>query len=112
VASLSDVVEPTHTEVLPEVASSGLTVTTAVILHPPVAVKVIIVVPPAIPVTIPVVAPTVPAAVLLLLQVPDPVRSDKVVDDPAQTVVVPRIDEGNAFTVTTEAVVLQPVPNV
>ena len=64
----------------------------------------------AIPVTTPV-ADTVPAAGLLLLQVPPPVRSVNAVVKPAHTDNVPVIPTGTGFTVTT-AVVIQPVPIV
>jgi len=53
------------------------------------------------PVTMPVVEPTVAIAVLLMLQVPPPVRSLKLVVYPEQTVLVPVIATGKGSTVTT-----------
>ena len=52
------------------------------------------------PVTTPEINPTVATAVLLLLQVPPPVPSNKAVVDPEQTVLVPVILAGKALTVT------------
>ena len=52
--------------------------------------------------------PTVANAKLLLLQVPPPVASDNVSEDPTQTLPEPVTADGKAFTVTTE-VALQPV---
>ena len=59
------------------------------------------------PVTI-LVDPIVAIAVLLLLHVPPTVASARVVVKPGQTVVVPVIAAGNAFTVIV-AVALHPV---
>ena len=59
------------------------------------------VVPAAMPVTSPVLRPIVAASVLLLVQSPPAVASDKVVVSPAHTVSVPVITAGNGFTVTT-----------
>ena len=58
----------------------------------------------AVPVATPLTTPdefTVATAVLLLAQVPPATASDKVVVDPAQTVVVPVIVLTEGFTVTT-----------
>ena len=52
------------------------------------------------PVTMPVLEPTVATAVLLLVQVPPPVRSLKLVVDPEQTILVPDIATGKGSTVT------------
>ena len=57
-------------------------------------------VPAAIPVTTPVDTPTV-AFVLPLVHVPPVTGSLRLVVAPMQTVAVPVIGEGNAFTVTT-----------
>ncbi len=64
-------------------------------------------VPPAIPVITPVEEPTVATAVLLLVHVPLPAASVKVIVDPAQTGVLPEIAAGRALTVTV-VVVIQP----
>ena len=53
------------------------------------------------PVTIPDPNPTVATAVLLLLHVPPPGVSNKLVVNPAQTVSVPVMAFGNGSTVTT-----------
>ena len=53
------------------------------------------------PVTRPVVEPIVACPVLLLVQVPPAVASDKVAVEPIQTVVEPVMAAGNGFTVTT-----------
>ena len=65
--------------------------------------------PAVMPATVPDV-PTV-AFALLLLHVPLPVASLNVVDEPAQTLIVPVIAAGNGFTVTA-AVTLQPGPDI
>ena len=64
-------------------------------------------VPAATPVTMPDV-PIVATPVLLLAHVPPLVIEDRVVVDPAHTVVVPVIAAGSAFTVTV-AVLLHPL---
>lgn len=68
--------------------------------------------PATIPVTIPEV-PMVATAVLLLLQVPEGVRSVRVVVRPVQTALEPDIDntDGSALTVIV-VVVTQPVGRV
>ena len=58
-------------------------------------------VPDDTPVTIPVEAPTVATPVLPLVHVPPLVPSLSVVVKPAQTIAVPVMDDGNAYTVTT-----------
>ena len=63
------------------------------------------------PVTMPVVDPTLAIPVALLLQVPPPAASVKVVVNPEQTASVPSIAVGNGFTVAT-AVMMQSVGNV
>ncbi len=73
-------------------------------------VKVIIVDPVDNPEIIPVADPMVATEGLLLDHTEVPVISDKVVPEPAQTVVVPVIGEGNGFTVTTS--VLETVPQL
>ncbi len=67
-------------------------------------------VPDVTPETIPELVPMVATLVLLLVQVPPPVL-ESVVVEPAQTVVVPVIADGNGFTVTA-VVVMQPVESV
>ena len=67
-------------------------------------------VPDVAPETIPELVPIVATLVLLLIHVPPPVL-ERVVVEPAQTVVVPAIAVGNGFTVTT-VVVIQPVDRV
>jgi len=59
----------------------------------------------------PVVEPTLATEILLLSHVPPEVASLSVVVDPTHTAVVPVIDNGNAFTVTT-VVARQPVDSV
>ena len=73
-------------------------------------VYVITVVPKAAPVTTPVVIP-IPALVLLLLQVPAGVPSDRVIDKPIHTDEGPSIVDGNGLTVTV-VVVKHPVGNI
>ena len=62
------------------------------------------------PETIPELVPIVATMVLLLTHVPPPVL-ERVVVEPAQTVAVPVIADGNGLTVTT-VVVMQPVASV
>ena len=107
VASLSAVVKPAHTLVVPVIAAgSGFTVTTLVMIQPVGKVYVTVAVPAVIPViTLPAAVAT---AVLLLLHVPEGVASLSVVVKPAQTAIVPVIDAGNGLTVT-GVVMIQPV---
>jgi len=112
-ASLKIVVEPTQTCVTPVTApGNAFTVITAVDLHP-VAVKVyaIVGVPADTPTRKPDTEVMVASAVLLLLQVPPPVASVSVIEEPTQTAVGPPIAAGKGFTVTI-FVRLQPVDNV
>ena len=67
-------------------------------------------VPDVTPETIPELVPMVATLVLLLSHVPPPVL-ESVVVEPAQTVAVPAIADGNGLTVTT-VVVIQPVDRV
>ncbi len=67
-------------------------------------------VPAATPEAIPELVPMVATLVLLLIHVPPPVL-ESVVVEPAQTVAVPVIVDGNGLTVTT-VVVIQPVDSV
>jgi hypothetical protein len=62
---------------------------------------VIIEVPEVIVVTVPEVLPIVPTAALLLLHVPPEVASLKVLTSPRHRIVVPVIEAGAVFTVTT-----------
>ena len=105
VASLKVMVEPEHKNPALEIASIGLTVTTVDILQPAVAVKSIVAVPPAIPVIMPEPDPMVAIEVLLLVHVPLPDKSVKVIVDPAQTGALPEIAAGCALTVTTVVVI-------
>jgi hypothetical protein len=57
-------------------------------------------VPADTPTTLPLVDPTVATEVLLLVHVPPEVRSVSVLEDPTQTLVVPAMAAGSAFTVT------------
>jgi hypothetical protein len=98
-ASVKVDVAPAQTSVVPEIEVIGLTVITVVAIQFVGAVYVIIAVPPVTPFTVPDV-PTVAMPVLLLLHVPPDVMSLKVVDVPAQTIVVPVTDAGNGFIVT------------
>ena len=63
------------------------------------------------PVTSPVTDPTVPATILLLLHVPPPEASVKLVVNPIHTVLVPFIVPGNGLTVTV-VVAIHPVGKV
>ena len=110
-ASVNAVVKPTHTVRVPVMdAGSGFTVTTAVIIQPvAVNVYVIVAVPDApVPVTRPVDEPTLAVPGALLLHTPPGVASLNEVVKPEQTASVPRIADGNGFTVTS-AVIIQPV---
>ena len=60
------------------------------------------------PVTKPVEASIIAILVLLLVHAPPPEASLKVVVNPAHTVAIPVIEDGNVFTVTT-TVAIQPV---
>ena len=115
VASLNVVVDPVHTLSVPSIAvGNGFTVNIAVAIQPVPVVYVIVavlVVATTPPVTMPVVDPTLAIPVALLLQIPPPAASVKVVVNPEQTASVPSIAVGNGFTVTT-AVMMQPVGNV
>ena len=71
----------------------------------------IVATPGATPVTRPVDKPTVAVPVALLVQVPEPMRSLRLMEDPAQTLDAPKIAVGAGFTVTT-AVITQPVASV
>jgi hypothetical protein len=108
---LNVMVEATQTLFAPLIGASGFTVTAVWLLQPVARVYIILGVPAATPVTIPDADPTVAWAVLLLLQVPPAVRSDKVVVKPIQTLVVPVITAGIGLTVIAE-VIKHPVPRV
>jgi len=113
VASLSVVVVPGHTFIVPVIAAGdGLTVIVVVVVHPNVDVNVITEVPPGFgpPFTKPVLAFIVATVVLLLLHVPD-VASFNVVVVPVQMPVVPVMVDGDGYTVST-AVAAHPVAKV
>ncbi len=80
-----------------------LTVTTTDLVQPNPNEYTIVEVPAANPYTVLVLpAPaTVATNVLLLVHVPPPARSDKVVVAPTHTLSIPLIGEGAVFTVTT-----------
>ena len=87
------VVEPTQTESVPVIAGTAFTVTVAVLMHPPLFLKVITLVPAATPVTRPVLLTVAIVVVpdtqgVVVAAVPEPVSW---VADPAQTVNVPVI---------------------
>jgi hypothetical protein len=105
VASINVVDAPEQIVKVPDIIpGNGFTVTVELVLQPP-EVKVIEVVPPL---PTPVTAPelfTVAAVVLLLLHVPGPVASLRLVIDPEHTLNVPVIVAGTGFTVTVVALV-------
>ena len=108
----SEVVKPTHTFIVPVIeAGNGLTVAITTAKQPVGNVYDMVGLPAAPPLTIPDTIPTVACTVLLLLQLPPPVVSDKVVVEPTHTTGVPLIAAGTGLTVTV-AVVKQPVGNV
>ena len=104
-ASLNVVVRPWQTLVAPVIAAGvGLTVNGVVIKQlVAVLVKLIVNTPAETPVTTPP-EDTDAKAVLLLVQVPGPDTSDKVVVEPTHTKLLPVIPDGKAFTVTTSVV--------
>lgn len=111
VASFNVVVKPTHTLAVPVIASGVVfTVILYVVKQLVPKVYVIIAVPAVNPVTVPEEL-MLPMDGALLLHVPPPVVSDKVVVNPVHTVVLPVIGFGRGLTVTTE-VVVQPEGSV
>jgi len=83
------------------IAGKGLTVSTIVARQPPTVYVMVGAVPPdAIPVTIPVADPTVALDMSLLVHAPPAGVEFNVVVAPAQTVGLPLIGVGEAFTVT------------
>ena len=89
IPSLSAVVPPTTTIVVPKIGvAAGLTVIVIVAIPVPTE-YVIIHVPADMPVTTPVEEPTVAIAELLLVQCPPDVESASVVVEPTQTLAVP-----------------------
>jgi hypothetical protein len=101
---VSVIVLPAHTVVGPLIAPAAvLTVTTAVVIQPPVDVYVIVAVPGAgvedTPITTPVVDPTDAIAALLLLHVPPGVAELSVVVLPWHIVSTPVIFAGIGNTV-------------
>jgi len=121
VASLSVVVDPVQTLMVPVIADTvgnGLTVTDEVTVvtqpKPLVTVYDIVAVPADTPLTMPV-KPIVATEPSPLLHTPPLVASLSVVVEPAHTLMVPVIADtvGNGLTVTTEVtVVTQPKPLV
>lgn len=96
------VVDPVHTESVPEIADGAVfTVTAFVAKQPVLNVYVIVAVPAAIPDTTPEVELTLAVPEALLVHVPPVGDEDNVVVDPTHTVAVPDIVPGSAFTVTT-----------
>ena len=110
VASVSVVVVPPQRESVPLIADgNGLTVTIADMLQPVPIVYVICAVPATPPVTTPVLKTTLAVPDPgLLLQVPPPGVSLRVVVKPEHTLSVPDMAAGTVLTVTT-AVLIQPV---
>jgi len=109
VASVSVILEPTHTAGRPLIAAgSGFTVTVEVIKHPVGNVYVIVALPADIPVTVPEIGPIVATPALLLAHVPPDDVLLNVVVAPTQTDAVPVIAAGKALTV---AVVLEEQPD-
>ncbi len=98
------------TEGPPMAVAAAFTVTDVVTKHPPLTVYVTVVVPEVMPNIVPVLTleDAVATAVLLLVHVPNETRSLSVVLEPAQSEVVPEIEEGAAFTVTIAAAVQPP----
>jgi hypothetical protein len=111
VAFVKVVTNPAHTLAVPLIAEGfELTVTVAYVLQLPPSVYVILDVPAATPVTTP--AEFILAFVgALLLQVPPVDADDNEVVKPTQTLSVPVIEDGTAFTLTM-AEVAQPVASV
>ena len=108
----SVIAEFTHTGAIPVMAPGfGLIVSDAVIIQPVGKVYVIVEVPVDTPVAIPLAEPIVATAVLLLVHVPPPDASVKVVVVPGHACNVPEIAAGNGFTVTA-CVAIQPVGSV
>ena len=67
--------------------------------------------PAALPVTTPDAEPTEAIPGNVDVQVPPPVASVKVVVDPIQTDRLPRIAEGDGFTVTVTSVIADAIPS-
>jgi hypothetical protein len=111
VASLSVMVSPAHTAVLPVIANGkGKTVNGDAAIQPVGNVYVIFVVPAVIAYTVPDEEAMVAIAVLLLLHVPPAVASDRLVVVPAHIPEGPVIIEGSGLTVTV-TMAMQPVAN-
>ena len=95
------IVAPWHTLAIPDMgAGIPETVIVAVAIQPVANVYVIVAVPADTPVTTPVDEPIEAIAVLLLLQLPPPLPSLKVVVAKRNTVMVPVMEAGKALTVT------------
>ena len=105
VASVSGVVDPTHTLAVPVMAGGPeVTFTVTVDIQVPPKEYVITEVPSAMPFTMPVVSPTVAFVVLLLVHVPPPMPSVSEVVAPTQILVIPIMGPGAGVTVTTVVV--------
>jgi hypothetical protein len=105
-------VPPTHAVAVPAIAvGKALTVTVAVVIQPVGREYVTTEVPADAPVTAPVAAPIVATEVVPLIHNPPGVAEASVVPEPAHTIIVPEIADGNALTVTV-MVRLQPVAAV
>jgi hypothetical protein len=101
-----------HTTAGPVIGSSESTVTSTVAIQPVlVTTKVVIAVPALMPVITPVEEPIVATVVVPLTHVPPPVASVTVIVLPTQTVVLPAMVSGSAFTVSV-LVMIQPVGKV
>ena len=109
VASVSAVVEATHTDSEPVIGGSDeVTVITTERVQPDGIVYTTVDVPAVRPLTRPVVDPTVATVVLLLLQAPPRTDSLKLIVAPSHTEFGPVIVAGSGFTVTI-VVAVQPV---
>ncbi len=106
VTSLKVIVVPAQIPLAPVIIAGLLfTVIVVVALHDVPVAYTTVMVPAVIPLTTPpaLIEPAGP----LLLHVPPAVAFDRLIVIPSHTLVAPRIEPGNAFTVTT-AVVVQP----
>jgi hypothetical protein len=109
--SAKAVVNPTHTEAVPEIGNGiGLTVITEEMLQVVGSVYMMVAVPTDTPPTTPEDSPAVATDPLLLNQVPPP-ASLSPITDPTHTDVTPLIADGNGLTVT-GSVAKQPLGNV
>ena len=103
------VLEPAHTESVPDIASGiGLTVIVAEVMQPVPRVYMIVATPWVIPVTAPAVPVPTPTVTSVLLHEPPEVASVRMIVDATQTAEGPPMLPGFALTVTS-LIALQPV---